>query len=200
MSYGSEFGGGFSFKDLGRSVGLHGFKPMVRHMEDGIGLHGFNGMGRSAGTNALGGLMVAGGAYAMPSMGAGAGGVGAGEAGGAAGGAGAGGGGMFSGLSGMFGGGSSASSAGGATGGAGGMGGLLSSVNTGMDIAGKTNQMSQGQQIQPGQLPQRQAPDLSGLLNADAQQHSAINEDQMRRIQQQQMVMQGLLGGRNGIA
>lgn len=89
-----------------------------------------------------------------------------------------------------------------AGGGAGGFGGLLSNVSKGMSIA----QMGQGmlggnsQPVQAQQSQQRQGPDMSGLLNAQTQQQQAMQADQQRRLQQQQMVMQGLLGGRNGVA
>ena len=81
-----------------------------------------------------------------------------------------------------------------------GMGGLLSSASTGMNIANQAHQMAQGQPVQAGQLPQSQGPDMSGLHNAQTQQQSAIDAERQRRLQQQQMAMQGLLGGRNGIA
>jgi hypothetical protein len=86
-------------------------------------------------------------------------------------------------------------------------GGLLSSVGSmaqpammGLSAANQAKQLSQGQPMQPGQLPQHQVPDVSGLLNAQTQQQSAFDADRQRRLQQQQIVMQGLLGGRNGIA
>lgn len=89
-----------------------------------------------------------------------------------------------------------------AAGASGGYGGLLSNVSKGMSIA----QMGQGmlggnsQPVQAQQPQQRQGPDMSGLLNAQTQQQQAMQADQQRRLQQQQMVMQGLLGGRNGVA
>lgn len=89
-----------------------------------------------------------------------------------------------------------------AAGASGGFGGLLSNVSKGMSIA----QMGQGmlggnsQPVQAQQSQQRQGPDMSGLLNAQTQQQQAMQADQQRRLQQQQMVMQGLLGGRNGVA
>lgn len=213
MSYASSWGDGFDFKDLGSMIGLHGLKPMKYHIESNIGLHGWNGLGKAQGTNALAGALMAGGMYALPSMGAGgAGSVGAGEAGGAGA---AGDGGMFSGL---LGGSSSAAApsaaapsataASSAPTSAGGSSGLLSGfsdyakpISQGLQIGQQAQGlMGSNQQVQAQPQQQRQAPDMSGFIGAQAQQQAAIDAERQRRMQQQQMAMQGLLGGRNGIA
>lgn len=68
----------------------------------------------------------------------------------------------------------------------------------GMNIAGQVRQMDQGSPIQPGQLQPHQGPDMSGVMSAQAQAQSAIDAERQRRLQQQQMAMQGLFGGGYG--
>lgn len=75
MGYASGWNDGVSFNNLGRAIGLKGIKPMLDHAGDSIGLGGFEKAGKAHGTNALGGLLIFGGAQAMGGMG-GAGGSG----------------------------------------------------------------------------------------------------------------------------
>lgn len=67
MSWLTNWGSGFDFKDVGSAIGLHGLKPMTRHIEDQIGLHGWNGLGKAQGTNALIGALVFGGSQLLGS-------------------------------------------------------------------------------------------------------------------------------------
>lgn len=89
MGYASGWNDGLSFNNLGRAIGLKGIKPMLDHAGDSLGLNGFDKAGKAHGTNALGGLLIFGGAQAAGAMGGGLGGLGgAGGSAGAAGGAG----------------------------------------------------------------------------------------------------------------
>lgn len=54
------------------------------------------------------------------------------------------------------------------------------------------------QPIQQGQVGGRQGPDFSGLLAAQTQQDAQIQQEQLMRKQQQQQIMQGLLGAQYG--
>lgn len=66
-------------------------------------------------------------------------------------------------------------------------------ASQGLGIANQVSQLNHTQPIQGGQLPQRQGPDFTGLLNAQSQQDAQLR-------QQRQARMQSLLGGNYGSA
>lgn len=212
MGYASGWNDGLSFNNLGRAIGLKGIKPMLDHAGDSIGLNGFDKAGKAHGTNALGGLLVLGGAQAASGFGGmgGSGGVG-GAGSSATGGMGGffeslmGGGQSLTGGAPGFSGGQAAapivdaSSAaspqtvqglGSAGGSAGGATDWLSKAGKLSQIGGQTGLLGGGQQepIQPGQLPQ--TVDLAGLLSLGG----------LDEMQQKRLARRGLLEGGYGAA
>jgi len=217
MGYFSGFNDGFSFNNLGRTIGLKGIKPMLDHAGDSIGLNGFDKAGKAHGTNALGGLLVFGGGQALGGLGGfgGAGGAGSSATGGL--------GGFFEGLTGGTGGGSSMSGglldfSGGQSAApivdasraaspqtvqglgaaSGGSGGMMSSLTQGLDVANKAGGLlggfggGQQPQQQPMQHAQANPQVFASLMNPTDQ------VDMEKRRQAQQMAVQGLLGGYRG--
>lgn len=76
-------------------------------------------------------------------------------------------------------------------------GNVAGPVSQGLGIASQVSALNQRQPIQGGGLPQRQGPDFSGLLNAQAQNQQAMTADQMQRQQMQQQYLQALMNGGN---
>lgn len=197
MSWLSSFGDGFDFKDLGTALGLHGIKGTVNHIENSVGLHGFNGMGKASGTNALGALLIVGGAEAMGAMGGAE--AGAGAAGGSEAGAGASAGGSGFSLSDFLRWGKTASSVASAAGGSGGDKSQSSSPSSGGSNMGFLSDIvsSVGGSLIQGGLGNAFGGSTSSVSRSSAA--SAADPFAGQRDQYQQMLQQ-MMSGQGGFS